>query len=118
MKTSRQVNKEAFQKFVSENFKSKSECAKTLGISRSHLDGLLRGRHRVGHVLESRLKQSVSDKVLYTNLLVPEPILIGGKKVKEIVITDRNGDLLALINSDIVINHEEVNVECISDDLN
>jgi hypothetical protein len=110
------VNTEEFKRFVQTNFKNKVDCSKKLGLSRTHLEKILKGNAKIGKILEQRIKNFIGDDVLFNQLIFQETIVIRDGKFKEIIIKREDNTLIASITSREVICEKGIVVECIPDD--
>lgn len=91
------------QRFIKQHYRSKKDFRKALGISQSHLYGILNGRVELGNKVLERLNREC-DKFSFNteDLLKPEPMNISGMNVDEILIT-RGKELIVSITSRNVI---------------
>ena len=105
------LNKDYTKDFINKNYKSVSDFCKEIKISRSHFDGMLKGKISCGEKTIEKLKKLNIDDV--EDFLEPIPILIGDKKINEILITDKHNNLIVSINSKNEISDKGFNVEYI-----
>lgn len=102
-------------RFIEDNFNSVAEFCRVLNISRSHFDGMMRREIACGRKTQNKLKNLVkSYGIDIEDLLEPLPIIIGDKKVKEIIISDNKNRLIVSINSNSEISDKNYKVEYIA----
>lgn len=102
------------QRFIKQHYRSKKDFRKALGISQSHLYGILNGRVELGNKVLERLNRECDKFSLnMEHLLKPEPMYIGEMKVDEILIT-RGKELIVSITSRNVIEKTGYKVELVS----
>lgn len=91
------------QRFIKQHYRSKKDFRKALGISQSHLYGILSERVELGNKVLERLNRECNKfSFNMEDLLKTEPMYIGGMKVDEILIT-RGKELIVSITSRNVI---------------
>ena len=91
------------QRFIKQHYRSKKDFRKALGISQSHLYGILNGRVELGNKVLERLNRECDKfSIDIEDLLKPEPMNISGMNVDEILIT-RGKELIVSITSRNVI---------------
>ena len=101
------------QRFIKQHYRSKKDFRKALGISQSHLYGILNGRVELGNKVLERLNRECDRFSFNTeDLLKPEPMNIGGMKVDELLIT-RGKELIVSITSRNVIEKTGYKVELV-----
>lgn len=92
------------------HYESKSDMAKQLGISRSHIQEVFKN-FGVGEKVLCGLKNQAEKKGFsYELCLSPEPIFLNGKLLESIEIVTKAGELLASITSRDVIEREGTKV--------
>lgn len=110
----RYLDREAIKEFIENNFKSVSEFCRRLNISRSHFDGMMNGKIACGKKTQGKLKEFIKDyDISSEDLFDPLPILMGDKRIKEILVTDKDGYLISSINSNNEITDVDYKVEYI-----
>lgn len=101
-------------KLIEDNFKSIAEFCRKLNISRSHFDGMMKKEIACGRKTKNKLKNLLkSYGIDIEDLLEPLLIIIGDKKVKEIIISDNKNRLIVSINSNSEISDKNYKVEYI-----
>ena len=97
----RAVSIDDLSKFILEHYPSKAAFCREMKMSRSHLDGILEGRVRLGTKLMRRLDPILKDKGwTLSDVLLPQPMQIGKRLVEEILVTKaKDGELIASITS-------------------
>ncbi len=110
----RKVDIEQFTKFV-DTFKTRLDCAREIGISSSHLYGMMNGSISMGEKTQKKIEKLLDDRDLkLEDLLEPQPIKIGDKLFKEIVVYKKaNNELVCGINSQNIIADNDYIVECV-----
>ena len=99
------------QRFIKQHYQSKKDFRKALGISQSHLYGILNGRVELGNKVLERLNRECDRFGFNTeDLFKPEPINIRGIKVDEILIT-RGEELIVSITSRSAIEKTGYKIE-------
>lgn len=117
----RSINPEELQSFINEHYKSKVEFSKSIGISYSHLDKLLKGKTKLGAIVFSRLEEEGNSQgVDIESLLDPTPIAINGQAIREILVTKdgeilvtKDGGCIVSITSTSAITKEGYKVKCV-----
>lgn len=100
--------------FIKYNFNSISDFCRKLGVSRSHLDGMMKGKISCGIKTRKKLTNLLNDYELnLEDFLEPLPIIMGERYIKEIQVSDKNGNLIASINSNNEISDKNFKVEYI-----
>jgi hypothetical protein len=101
------------QRFIKQHYRSKKDFRKALGISQSHLYGILSERVELGNKVLERLNREC-DKFSFNieHLLKPEPMYIGKMKVDEILITC-DKELIVSITSREVIEKTGYKIELV-----
>lgn len=113
-KKKRFLNEEIMEDFITSNFKSISDFCRKLGVSRSHLDGMMKGGISCGIKTRGKLTNLLNDyEVNLEDVLEPLPIIMGEKSFKEIQVSDKDGNLIASINSCNEISDKNFKVEYI-----
>jgi hypothetical protein len=108
------LDEEIMEDFITFNFKSISDFCRKLGVSRSHFDGMMKGKIACGIKTREKLMNLLNDyEVNLEDVLEPLPIIIGEKSFKEIQISDKDGNLIASINSNNEISDKNFKVEYI-----
>ena len=99
------------QRFIKQHYQSKKDFRKALGISQSHLYGILSERVELDNKVLERLNRE-RNKFSFNmdDLLKPEPMYIGGMKVDEILIT-RGEELIVSITSRSAIEKTGYKIE-------
>lgn len=101
-------------KLIEDNFNSVAEFCRELNISRSHFDGMIKREIACGRKTQNKLKNLLKGYGIdIEDLLEPLPIIIGDKKVKEIIISDNKNRLIVSINSNSEISDKNYKVEYI-----
>lgn len=102
-------------KLIEDNFNSIAEFCRKLNISRSHFDGMMKREIACGRKTQNKLKNLLKGYGIdIEDLLEPLPIIIGDKKVKEIIISDNKNRLIVSINSNSEISDKNYKVEYIT----
>ena len=108
-----EVDIDILQKFIIENYKSKLQFSKDLGISYSHLNGILNKKIKLGNKTKIKLTKLLLEKNQdIEDFLIPLDILISDKKVKMINVF-LNNELLCSITSKDIIEKENIKVRFI-----
>lgn len=88
------------------NYQSKADMAKSIGITRSHLQEVFKNKGIGSKFLSGLRKESEIKGFNYTLCFKPEPIVMGEKKVESIEITLEDGELIASISTrDIILKN-------------
>ena len=105
----RRISKIDFEEFISKNFNSKLEFSKSLMISYSHLDSLLKGNVLLGNKVYKRLENICRNfNTDIESILEPLPLT----NIKEIIVK-KDDDLVVSITSRDVIEKDGFNVVCV-----
>lgn len=113
-KKKRFLDEEIMEDFITSNFKSISDFCRKLGVSRSHFDGMMKGKISCGIKTRKKLTNLLNDYELnLEDFLEPLPIIMGERYIKEIQVSDKNGNLIASINSNNEISDKNFKVEYI-----
>ncbi|MDQ0158848.1 helix-turn-helix domain-containing protein [Alkalibacillus salilacus] len=105
-----ELDLEYLKEILKTYYKSKSDMAKCIGITRSHLQEVFNGRGVGPKLLEGLKEQANSKGFIYEQCLLPQPIIMGDKKIASIEITDSNNNLLASISSRDIISEKNTTV--------
>lgn len=96
----RYLDRESTEEFITTHFRTKKDFVKEWGVSYSHFLKMMEGRGRCGVKSLERLSDIANrfgeDLELF---LEPIPIVMKDLEVREIMIRDSNGCLIASINS-------------------
>lgn len=108
------LDKELTEKFILENFDSRKDFVKAWGVSYSHFLKMLEKRGKCGDRSLVKLK-NLLEKFNYDveEILEPIPMIIGDMEVLEIIVKDKNDNLIAYINSNTEITDDNYAVEYI-----
>ena len=91
------------QRFIKQHYRSKKDFRKALGISQSHLYGILSERVELGNKVLERLNRECNKfSFNMEDLLKPEPIYISGIKVDEILITCDKELIISITSRNII----------------
>ena len=109
----RKPDLEELRLFVKHHYKSRKDFRKALGISQSHLYGILNGDVALGDKVLNRLEKECNNVgVKLESLLKVKPMLIGGINAEEIqVMLDR--ELIVSITSRDIIEKTGYKVEIV-----
>ena len=108
-----EVDIDILQKFIIENYKSKLQFSKDLGISYSHLNGILNKKIKLGNKTKIKLTKLLLEKNQdIEDFLIPLDMVIGNQKVKLITVS-LNDELLCSISSRDIIEKENIKVDFI-----
>lgn len=95
---------------LKKHYDSKSEMAKSIGISRSHLQEVLNNKGIGSKVLNGLKKESTIKGFDYDLCLKPEPIVMNGEYIDSIVVTTDDDYLIASITSRDIISENGTKV--------
>lgn len=108
------LDEEVMNDFIDCNFNSASEFCRKLGISRSHFHGMMDRKIACGIKTQNKLIKFLKEYGMnLEDVLEPLPIIMGGKSFKEIQVSDKDGNLIASINSSNEISDKNFKVEYI-----
>jgi len=91
------------QDVLKENYVSKSDMAKSLGITRSHIQEVFKNKGVGGKVLDGLKKEAANKGFDYELCLKPKPIVMNGQYFDSIVVTTDDDYLIASITSRDII---------------
>ncbi|MEB8091875.1 NUMOD1 domain-containing DNA-binding protein [Mammaliicoccus lentus] len=91
-------------------YKSKAEMARSLNISKSHLDKVLKGEGIGVKVIEGLKKECLIHNLEFAELTIPPKLILENQIVKSIEIIDSNNEVLASISSRDIIIKEGLDV--------
>ncbi|WP_239706174.1 MULTISPECIES: hypothetical protein [unclassified Mammaliicoccus] len=92
------------------HYKSKAEMARSLNISKSHLDKVLKGEGIGVKVIEGLKKECLMHNLEFAELTIPPKLILENQIVKSIEIIDSNNEVLASISSRDIILKEGLDV--------
>lgn len=104
----REIDENVFKKFVDDNFKSVQEFMNISGLSRSHVYKLFKGLVKVGDRTYLKLNKiakeyGFDDELFYKT----EKFEIAGGVCRSISITDKDKNLIALIDKDRLVIRDD-----------
>ena len=100
--------------FIDCNFNSVSEFCRKVGVSRSHFHGMMDGKIACGVKTRNKLIKFLKEyEISLDDVLEPLPIIMGEKSFKEIQVSDKEGNLIASINSNNEVSDKNFKVEYI-----
>lgn len=92
------------------HYKSKSEMARSIGISRSHLQQVFNNKGIGVKVLNGLQREAINKGFEYELCLMPEPIIINGTPIQSIEVIDNDDNLIASITSKNIISDRSTKV--------
>lgn len=108
------LDKEVMKDFIDCNFNSVSEFCRKVGVSRSHFHGMMDGKIACGVKTQNKLIKFLKEyEISLDDVLEPLPIIMGEKSFKEIQVSDKEGNLIASINSNNEVSDKNFKVEYI-----
>ena len=105
-----EFNINELSKLLENHYNSKAEMARSLDISKSHLDKVLRGEGIGVKVIEGLKKECLVHKLEFEELTIPPKLILENQIVKSIEIIDSNNEVLASISSRDVILKDGLDV--------
>ena len=109
------LDKTAIERLIKDEFNSVSDFCRYIDISRSHFDGMIKGKISAGKRTLKKLCKLTNNHIFdIEEILEPLPILINDKEYIEILVTDKDDNLIASITSQNEITHKNYKVEYIS----
>ena len=99
-----------FNDILNKHYSSKSEMAKSLGITRQHFQEVLKNKGIGAKVLSGIKKEAENKGFEYDLCLRPEPMFINGQKVESIEILNEKDELLVSITSREIIGQNDLKV--------
>ncbi len=111
----RSVDTERLKDFIKATKLPIIKLAKEIGISASHLHGMLKGKIKMGSKTQNKIKPLLEKHGLsLDDILKPNPMIIDGKAVEMIVISEKGTDnLVAAITSKNVLLADEYEIESV-----
>lgn len=104
---------ENLKEFIEQNYETKAQFSRELGISYSHLDSLLKGKVTLGKKTKEKLiKLLNSTDFNIEDFIVPKDMVIGNQKVKLINVS-LDDELLCSISSRDIIEKGNIKVDFI-----
>ncbi len=109
------VDTESFKDFIKTTKLPITVLAKEIGISASHLHGMLKGKIKMGEKTQRKIKPLLEKWGLnLDDILKPSPMMIDGKAVEMIVISEKEtNNLVAAITSKNVLLADEYEIESV-----
>lgn len=95
---------------LEKHYDSKSDMAKAIGISRSHLQEVFKNKGIGRKVLKGLQKEAKLKGFDYELCLKPKPIVINGEYVDSIIVTTEDDYLLASITSRDIVSENGTKV--------
>lgn len=110
----RKISAPDLKQFINDHYSSKSDFARKLEISWSHLDSLLKGKLMLGEKVGRRLEELCKvNNYEFELLLEPIPIQLPGGLISHMTVVDDKGEFIACITSREVICKNGYIVECV-----
>lgn len=95
-----------FNDVLNKYYSSKSEMARSIGITRQHFQEVLKNKGIGEKVLNGLKKEAESKGFEYELCFQPDPMIINGKKIESIEVLNEKDELLASISSREIITDD------------
>ncbi|MEB6226384.1 hypothetical protein MXM59_04050 [Mammaliicoccus sciuri] len=105
-----EFNVNELNKLLKNHYNSKAEMARSLDISKSHLDKVLKGEGIGVKVIEGLKKECLVHNLEFEELIIPPKLILENQIVTSIEIIDSNNEVLASISSRDVILKDGLDV--------